>query len=68
MTKKLFTKKVAFELTLLTSYLGKMKIEAELAIQHMGIKDEKLKLYVSPKSKMGIKQEIQLIIVYNQNK
>jgi hypothetical protein len=37
MTKKLFTKKMAFELTLLTSYLGKMKIETELNTQHLGI-------------------------------
>lgn len=46
-----------------------MKIETELATHQLGIsKDDKLKLYISPKSKMGIKQEIQLIIVYNQNK
>lgn len=33
-----------------------MKIETELALCHLGMsEDEKLKLYVNPKSKMGIK-------------
>lgn len=41
---------------MLISYLGKMKIEVELSVKNLGISsDEKLKLYVSPRSKMGIK-------------
>ena len=56
MTKNLLSKKLNFELTMLISYLGKMKIETELSMQHLGMsEDEKLKLYVSPRSKMGIK-------------
>jgi hypothetical protein len=56
MTKNLLTKKLVYELTMLISYLGKMRIEAELNLKNLGInEEEKLKLYVSPRSKMGIK-------------
>lgn len=30
--------------------------------------DEKLRIYISPRSKMGIKSEVQLIVVYNHSK
>ena len=69
MTKKLILKKLAYELTMLISYLGKMKIEVDLCMNNLGIsRDEKLKLYIGPRSKMGIKSEIQLFVVYNQAK
>ncbi len=69
MTKKLLTKKINFELTLIINYLTKMKIDTELAFHHLGIsREEKVKLYVSPKSKMGIKQELTLLLGYNHAK
>ena len=69
MTKKLFLKKLGYELTLLIGYLAKMRIEIELCVANLGISwEEKLKVYVNPRSKMGTKAELQLIIVYNQAK
>lgn len=54
---------------MLISYLGKMRIEVELSLATLGIcENEKLKLYISPRSKMGIKAEIHLIVTYNQAK
>ena len=56
MTQTLISKKLVYELTMLISYLGKMRIETELSPNTLGVsQDEKLKLYISPRSKMGIK-------------
>jgi DNA-binding transcriptional regulator GbsR (MarR family) len=56
MTRTLLVKKVTYELTILMSYLAKMKIETELSMHTLGISyDEKLKLYLNPRSKMGIR-------------
>ena len=40
MTKNLITKKLAYELTMLISYLGKMKIEVELSVKNLGISSD----------------------------
>lgn len=40
MTKKLTTKKVGYELTMLIGYLTKMKIEVDLSPQNLGINKE----------------------------
>ena len=37
MTKKLVVKKLAYELTMLISYLGKMRIDVDLSIKNLGI-------------------------------
>lgn len=37
MTRKLLVKKVTYELTMLMSYLAKMRIETELSMQTLGI-------------------------------
>jgi hypothetical protein len=69
MTSKLLLKKVTYELTVLMSYLAKMRIETELSPLTLGVTHaEKLKLYLSPRSKMGIRSELFLISHYGQAK
>lgn len=40
MTKNLLLKKISFELTMLMSYLSKMKIEADFSVQNIGITND----------------------------
>lgn len=40
MTKSLLVKKMAYELTMLISYLAKMKIETELSLDTIGISQD----------------------------
>jgi hypothetical protein len=69
MTRTLLIKKVTYELTVLMSYLAKMRIETELSMLTLGIShNEKVKLYLNPRSKMGIKSELFLISQYGQAK
>jgi hypothetical protein len=69
MASKLLLKKVTYELTVLMSYLAKMRIETELSLQTLGVTPaEKLKLYLNPRSKMGIRSELFLISNYTQAK
>lgn len=69
MASKLLLKKVTYELTVLMSYLAKMRIETELSPLTLGVtSSEKLKLYLNPRSKMGIRSELFLISHYGQAK
>jgi hypothetical protein len=69
MASKFLLKKVTYELTVLMSYLAKMRIETELSPLTLGVTPaEKLKLYLSPRSKMGIRSELFLISHYTQAK
>jgi hypothetical protein len=54
---------------MLISYLVRMKIEVELTMENIGFtKDEKLKLFMNSRCKMGRKTELTLIAFYNQCK
>lgn len=69
MASKLLLKKVTYELTVLMSYLANMRIDTELSLLTLGVTPtEKLKLYLSPRSKMGIRSELFLISHYTQAK
>lgn len=69
MTKKLFIKKITYELTILISYLAKMKIQLDLKSANLGItENEKIKVYMSSKCRMGHKTELNLINTYGQCK
>ena len=46
-----------------------MRIEAEISLQNIGINhDEKLKIYLSPRTRMGIRTELFLLSQYRQAK
>jgi hypothetical protein len=46
-----------------------MRIEAEISLQNIGIThDEKLKIYLSPRTRMGIRTELFLLSQYRQAK
>jgi hypothetical protein len=69
MSAKLFLKKISYELTLLISYLAHMKIEVDLSVDNLGLtEDEKLKLYMNARCKMGHKTELSLIAYYGHCK
>ncbi len=69
MSSKLFLKKITNELTVLISYLISMRIEIDLSLSLLGLtKDEKVKLFMGPRCKMGHKTELTLIPYYNTRK
>ena len=66
---KLFLKKITYEVAMLISYLIDMKIEIDISVANMGLThDEKLKVFMSHRCKMGHKTEISLIAYYNSRK
>lgn len=69
MSAKLFLKKLNYELTLLISELASLKIELELSADTLAItEDEKLKVFMAPRCRMGHKPEISLLALYNSKK
>ena len=62
-------KKISYELALLISYLIDMRIEIDLSVNTVGLtEDEKLKVFMNYRCKMGHKTEVSLIIYYNSRK
>jgi hypothetical protein len=69
MNAKLFAKKMSHELALVIYYLARMKIEVDLSIENLGItEDEKLKIYMHARCKMGHKTELSLLALYGHCK
>ncbi len=69
MSSKLFLKKMNYELAVLISYLINMKIEINLSVENIGFsQDEKMKVFMNAKCKMGNKNQLSLISLYNQRK
>ena len=69
LNSKNFLKKISCELTMLISYLACMKIQLDLNINTLGITaDQKVKVYMNSKCKMGHKMEIGLVAYYSQCK
>lgn len=69
MSAKLFLKKLNYELTLLISELASLRIELELSTDTLAItEDEKLKVFMAPRCRMGHKAEIALLALYNSKK
>ena len=69
MNAKLFYKKMSYELTLLISGLVDMKVEVELTVDNIGITDdEKLKIFMSSRCRIGHKTEVSLISYYGHCK
>jgi len=66
---KLLLKKISFDLTSLISYLANLKVEIDLCIENLGMtEDEKLKLYMNTKCRMGHKTEVSLVAYYSHCK
>jgi hypothetical protein len=60
-----FLKKLAFELTMLISCLATLRIELDLSLANLGLTDdEKLKVFMGARCRMGHKTEVSLIAHY----
>ena len=69
MSAKLFVKKISRELTMMISELARLKIELEVAEDSIGItEDEKIKVFMGPRCRMGHKTEIALLALYNSKR
>ena len=69
MNSKLFLKKIGYELAMLISYLIDMKIEIDISLNNVGLtEDEKIKVFMNYRCKMGHKTEVSLILYYNSRK
>lgn len=69
MSTKLFLKKLNYELTLLISDLASLKIELDLTPDTLAItEDEKFKVFMAPRCRMGHKSEVALLALYNNKK
>jgi hypothetical protein len=69
MSTKLFFKKISYEIAMLISTLIEMKIEIDLSMDTIGLTDdEKVKVFMSAKCRMGHKTELSLIAHYNSRK
>ena len=67
--RRVFLKRVSSELMMVISYLIRMKIEVDLCVSNLGFsKDDKLKLFMNAKCRMGHKTELSLAALYNSCK
>jgi len=65
MSAKLFLKKISYDLTIVINYLVQAKIELELSLRNLGLsEDEKLKVFMHSRCRIGHKTELSLVALY----